>query len=170
MSSLGSASRYGQQRQHFLAPAGSARGPLSPAERVGGADREFRVDPALDFRALAEDVAALGIEQRDVTIANHVLGQPPPRIVPRRDLELQAPLPASAAGRHDPGGHDRHHAGRYTRATVVDEAVTAGVADLTELAPLHQSRATAALDHRGRTSGPLAPECSLRARGKARSL
>jgi acetate kinase len=34
-----------------------------------------------------------------------------------------------------------HGGGRFTRATVVDEAVIAGIADLTDLAPLHQPRA-----------------------------
>jgi acetate kinase len=34
-----------------------------------------------------------------------------------------------------------HGGGRFTRAMVVDEAVIAGIADLTDLAPLHQPRA-----------------------------
>jgi acetate kinase len=43
-------------------------------------------------------------------------------------------------------GHRIVHGGRrYTRATLIDDAVTAGIAELTDLAPLHQPRALAAI-------------------------
>jgi acetate kinase len=42
----------------------------------------------------------------------------------------------------DAAGHRVVHGGsRFTRAAVIDEAVIAGIADLTDLAPLHQPRA-----------------------------
>ena len=42
----------------------------------------------------------------------------------------------------DAAGHRVVHGGsRFTSATVIDDAVIAGIADLTDLAPLHQPRA-----------------------------
>jgi acetate kinase len=47
----------------------------------------------------------------------------------------------------DAAGHRVVHGGsRFTRATVVDDAVVGGIADLADLAPLHQPRAVAGIE------------------------
>jgi acetate kinase len=47
----------------------------------------------------------------------------------------------------DAAGHRIVHGGsRFTGATVIDEAVIAGIGDLTDLAPLHQPRAVAGIE------------------------
>src|SRR6185437_13035682 len=71
------------------------------------------------------------------------LAAPRARVNPR---ELEAAL-GSELGNADAVGHRIVHGGtRYRRATRIDPEVRAGLAELAELAPLHQAKSLAALD------------------------
>ncbi len=94
-------------QRHDL-PVAQETGSVAPGEPQG---REHGV--------LAAHVTALRIEQRDVAVADDMLGQAPSRLFPGHDFEAQPPLPARSQQR----GmirviviHDGHHAGDMEQA------------------------------------------------------